>query len=189
VEKWIERFEDPSRDVWQKPEKVIEKLALEPGMNVADIGAASGYFARRMALAVSPGGLALAVDIEPSFFPYVIERAYKEGQYNLFTVEGLPDDPRLPPKSLDLILIVDTLHHIAERPAYYARLKEGLRGAGRVVVVDFKKDEVIPVGPGPEMRLRAEDVQAEFEAAGFSVEVDRETLDYQYILTATLKRS
>lgn len=184
ADKWIQKFEDPARDEWQKPDLVVEKLHLKPGMNVADIGAASGYFTRRMAKKIMPGGYALAVDIESNFFDYVTSRAHKEGQYNIFCVECTPDNPRLPGRSMDLILIVDTLHHIENRASYYEELKRALREGGRVVIVDFKKDADIPVGPKPAMRLRAERVKDEFESAGFQVEIDSETLDYQYILTA-----
>lgn len=183
--KWIQKFEDPARAEWQKPDLVVEKLGLRPGMNVADIGGASGYFTRRMASRVMPGGYALVVDLEAGFFPYVLERAYREGQYNIFTVEATAEDPRLPVDSLDLILIVDTLHHIENRGPYYQKLKDSLRSKGRVVIVDFKKDADIPVGPRKEMRLRDSDVQKEFEAAGFRVTIDTDTLPYQYILTAT----
>lgn len=186
AQKWIERFEDPTRDVWQKPDLVVEQLGLKPGMNVADIGAASGYFTRRMATKIVPGGFALAVDIEAGFFPYVLERAYQEGLYNLFTVQCTETDPRLPRDTIDLILIVDTLHHIEHRQDYYEKLKESLRERGRIVVVDFKKDAEIPVGPKKEMRLSAESVRKEFETAGFQVTVDASTLPYQYILTARI---
>ena len=186
AEKWIKKFEDPTRDEWQKPDLVVEQLNLKPGMNVADIGAASGYFTRRMAKKIMPGGYALAVDIESNFFPYVQERAYQEQQFNLFTVQCTESDPRLPKESLDLILIVDTLHHIEGRPEYYEKLKASLREGGRVVIVDFKKHADIPVGPGPKMRLSAQSVREEFEAAGFRVSVDDQTLPYQYILTAQI---
>ena len=187
TEKYIKRFEEPVRAEWQKPGLVVEMLQLKPGMNVADIGAATGYFARRMAKKVMPGGYVAAVDLEEGFVPYLRKRAYQEGVFNVFPVKGLPDDPLLPAESIDLILIVDTLHHIEGRPAYYEKLKSALRDSGRVVVVDFYKEKEIPVGPGPEMRLRATDVKEEFEAAGFSVDIDATTLPYQYILTATLK--
>lgn len=186
AEKWVERFEDPKRDAWQKPDLVVETLKLRPGMNVADIGAASGYFTRRMAKKIVPGGVALAVDIERNFFDYVLTRAYSEGIYNLFTVECLTDDPRLPEESMDLILIVNTLHHIEARPAYYGKLKKAMREKGRVVIVDFKKYADIPVGPGPAGRLKAERVVKEFQDAGFEVAVDHDTLEFQYIVTATL---
>lgn len=184
AELWIERFEDPARDKWQKPDLVVEMLGLQPGMNVADIGAASGYFTRRMASKILPGGFALAVDIEKNFFDYVTERAHKEGQHNLFTVECTEDDPRLPDATMDLVLIVDTLHHIQNRPSYYQKLKKSLRKDGRVVIVDFKKYAEIPVGPKPEERLKATRVQKEFEEAGFQVTVDQTSLEFQYILTA-----
>jgi len=185
AEKWIEKFEDPARAQWQKPDLVVEKLALEPGMNVADIGAASGYFTRRMAQQIIPGGFALAVDIEDNFFPYIQKRANEERQFNLLTVKAAPDDPRLPENTMDLILIVDTLHHISDRATYYKKLKNSLRDHGRVVIVDFKKDADIPVGPKKAMRLRDTAVEKEFEEAGFTVTIDRETLPYQYILYAT----
>lgn len=186
TEKYIKRFEDPVRAEWQKPDLVVEMLDLQPGMNVADIGAATGYFTRRMAKKLMPGGYALAVDIEDGFFPYLLKRGYEEGVFNMFPVKGRPDDPRLPARSLDVVLIVDTLHHISDRADYYQKLKAALRDGGRVVIVDFKKDEEIPVGPGPEMRLRATEVKKEFENAGFTAEIDSETLPYQYILTATI---
>ena len=187
TEKYIQRFEEPARAEWQKPELVVEMLQLKPGMNVADIGAATGYFARRMAKKVMPGGYVAAVDLEEGFVPYLRRRAYQEGVFNVFPVKGLPDDPLLPAESIDLILIVAALHHFDEREAYYEKLKSALRESGRVVVVDFYKEKEIPVGPGPEMRLRATDLKKEFEAAGFVVDIDSATLPYQYILTATKK--
>ena len=186
TEKYIKRFEDPTRDEWQKPDIVVKMLGLKPGMNAADIGAATGYFTRRMGKEVMPGGYALAVDLEDGFFPYLLRRAYEEDVYNVFPVKATPDDPRLPLDSLNVILIVNTLHHIEAREAYYQKLKASLRGDGRIVVVDFKKDEEIPFGPKPPMRLRATDVKKELETAGFSVEIDSATLPYQYVLTATI---
>ncbi len=187
VKKWIEMFEAPDRAEWQKPDLVVEKLGLKPGDHVADIGAASGYFTRRLASQVRPGGFALAVDVEPGFFDYIRHRAHREDQRNLFCVRADDDDPHLPEASFDLIFICDTLHHISNRLAYYALLRKTLRGPGsRIVVVDFFKDREIPVGPSKAMRLDRQALKAEFEEAGFSVELDTETLPYQYILTARL---
>lgn len=186
IDRWVERFEDPARADWQRPDEVVESLGLRPGQNVADIGAGTGYFTRRLARRVSPGGFALAVDVEPGFFPYVNKRAREDGQFNILTVQADYENPRLEENSLDLIFICDTLHHIENRASYYQHLKKALRPGGRVVVVDFFKDKKIPVGPGPAMRLSAASVKAELESAGFAVSVDRVTLPYQYILDAQL---
>ena len=185
IETWIERFEDPARDEWQRPDMVVELMGLTPGQNVADIGAGTGYFTRRLAKKVSPGGIAVAVEIEPGFFPYIDKRALEAGQDNIFTRLCLPDNPRLSPATYDLIFICNTLHHIEHRAEYYAWLKRALRPKGRVVVVDFFKDMDIPVGPKPSERLAPGALRTEFQAAGFTVSVDAETLPYQYILTAT----
>lgn len=185
ISTWIARFEDPERESWQKPDLVVQLLGLRPGQNVADIGAGTGYFTRRLARPISPGGIAIAVDIEAGFFPYVQQRALDEGQDNLFTHRALPHNPRLAPETFDLIFLCNTLHHIAPRGQYYAHLRRALRPGGRLVVVDFFKEMEIPVGPKPSERLASSQLRTELEAAGFQVSVDAESLPYQYIVTAT----
>lgn len=185
IERWIERFEEPAREEWQKPDIVVELLELKPGQNVADVGAGTGYFTRRMAKRILPGGLAVAVDIEPGFFPYIGQRALEAGQDNLLTQLALPENPRLAPAAYDLIFMCNTLHHIEHRAEYYAWLRRGLRPGGRLAIVDFFKDMEIPVGPKPSERLDHKILRLELESAGFAVSIDAETLPYQYILIAT----
>lgn len=187
LDKWVERFEEPAREEWQKPDLVVELLDLKPGQNVADIGAGTGYFTRRMAKKILPGGLAVAVELEPAFFTYIQKRSIEEKQDNLLTQLALPDSPRLAVGTYDVIFICNTLHHIEHRAEYYAWLRRALRPGGRVVIVDFFKEMEIPVGPPPAMRLAPGSLRLEFEAAGFAVSVDAETLPYQYILTATAR--
>ena len=187
IERWIERFEEPAREEWQKPDLVVDLLGLQPGQNVADVGAGTGYFTRRMAKKILPGGLAVAVEIEPGFFPYVSQRALEADQSNILTQLALPDNPRLAAGVYDLIFICNTLHHIERRTEYYAWLRRGLRPGGRVVIVDFFKDMEIPVGPGPSERIAPGTLRMELEAAGFSVSIDAESLPYQYIVTATAR--
>ena len=185
IDRWIERFEEPAREDWQKPDLVVELLGLQPGQNVADVGAGTGYFTRRMAKKILPGGIAVAADIEAGFFPYVSKRALEAGQDNIFTQLALVDNPRLAPGTYDLIFICNTLHHIEHRAEYYAWLRRGLKPGGRVVIVDFFKDMEIPVGPKPSERLAPGSLRLEFESAGFTVSIDAESLPYQYILFAT----
>ncbi len=187
LDKWVERFEEPEREEWQKPDLVVELLGLKPGQNVADIGAGTGYFTRRFAKKIVPGGLAVAVEIEPAFFPYIQKRAIEEKQDNLLTQLALTDTPRLAAGTYDVVFLCNTLHHIEHRAEYYAWLRRALRPGGRVVIVDFFKDMEIPVGPPPSERLAPSSLRLEFEAAGFTVSVDAESLPYQYILSATAR--
>ena len=132
-------LEDPSRDAWQKPHDVVTALDLKPADAVADIGAGTGYFARRFAL---HAGKVYAVDIDEKLLAIVRAKA----PANLETILAAPDDPRLPEQSADMIFFCDVLHHIEGRPAYYAKLAKALKPGGRVVVIDFYK-RPLPVGP------------------------------------------
>ncbi len=167
-------LEDPSRDEWQKPHEVVMALGLKPTDTVADIGAGTGYFARRFA---HHAGKVYAVDINEKLLAIARENAPS----NLETVLAAPDDPKLPAASVDLIFFCDVLHHIENRPAYYARLAKALKPNGRIVVVDFYKKD-LPVGPPPEMKLSENQVIGEFQNAGFSLAKRLEFLPYQYYL-------
>ena len=167
-------LEDPSRDEWQKPHDVITALGLKSTDTVADIGAGTGYFARRFA---QHAGKVYAVDIDEK----LLEIARDNAPPNLETILAAPDDPRLPMAKIDTIFFCDVLHHIDNRPAYYAKLAKALKKGGRIVVIDFYKKE-LPVGPPPAMKLSAEEIIAEFQKAGFALAKRLDLLPYQYYL-------
>jgi ubiquinone/menaquinone biosynthesis C-methylase UbiE len=182
---WAKVFDDPSRDDWQKPEALLTSLGVVPGMTVADLGAGTGYFSVRVARAVGAKGRVLALDVEPSLVDYVKARAGKESLPQIGAAVVPADDPRLPPKGVDLVLVVDTWHHLDDRVHYLAKLAAGLKPEGRVAVVDFKKGE-LPVGPPDAHKLPPDAVVQEFEAAGWVVARRDETLlPYQYVLAFT----
>ncbi|MEZ5351592.1 MAG: class I SAM-dependent methyltransferase [Bryobacteraceae bacterium] len=175
AEAYAKILEDPERDRWQKPLVVIEALRLRPNEIVADIGAGSGYFTRRIAIHVSK---VFAVDLDAK----LLAKTKDSSPANVETVLAKPDDPKLPPESVDTIFFCDVLHHIENRAAYYKKLNAALKPGGRIVIVDFHKRE-LPVGPKPPMKLEPEQVKAEFEHAGFRLKSEhRGLLEYQYFL-------
>jgi ubiquinone/menaquinone biosynthesis C-methylase UbiE len=167
-------LEDPSRDAWQKPDEVVPALNLKPTDTVADIGAGTGYFARRFA---NHAAKVYAVDIDAK----LLDIAKAKAPTNVETVLAAPDDPRLPAASVDLIFFCDVLHHIENRPAYYAKLAKALRPGGRIVNIDFYKKD-LPVGPPVSMKLSEDQVIGEFKAAGFGLSQNFSVLPYQYFL-------
>ena len=167
-------LEDPSRDEWQKPHEVVMALDLKSTDVVADIGAGTGYFARRFA---HHAAKVYAVDIDEK----LLAIAGKDAPPNLTTVLAAPDDPRLPDHSVDTVFFCDVLHHIDNRAAYYPKLARALKPGGRIVVIDFY-DKPLPVGPPPSMKLSDEEVIAEFRAAGFTLVKRLDFLPYQYCL-------
>jgi SAM-dependent methyltransferase len=183
-ERWARTFEDPARAQWQKPERVLEALALQEDDVVADIGSATGYFTVRIATKV-PRGRVWGVDVEPAMVRYLNERARREGLGNLFSILGTPADPLLP-EPVDRVLVVDTYHHIDDRTTYFEGLAGSLAPGGRLVVVDFEMGE-LPVGPPDSMKVPPEQVQRELEAAGYVLErAIRGELPYQYVLVFRL---
>ncbi|HMH17917.1 MAG TPA: class I SAM-dependent methyltransferase [Burkholderiales bacterium] len=178
ADKWAKVFDDPARDVWQKPHEVIAALKLAPDSAVADIGSGTGYFAARLAHFV-PQGRVYAVDTEPDMVKYLAERAKREGLANLASLVGAPDDPRLPAK-VDLILMVDMYHHIAEREKYFSKLRESLKAGGRIAIIDFSEDAAM--GPPKRERISPERVRSELGQAGYVLAEKHAFLPNQYFL-------
>jgi arsenite methyltransferase len=174
AEEYVRVLEDPQRDSWQKPHEVMMALDLKPTETVADIGAGSGYFTRRFAL---HAGKVYAVDIDPK----LLEAALKDAPKNVEAVLAAPDDPKLPPASVDTIFFCDVLHHIANRAAYYPKLAKALRPGGRIVIVDFYK-KPLPVGPPESMKISEDQMIGELAAAGFRKTKSFDFLPYQYFL-------
>ena len=178
VGRWTQVFDAAERDAWQKPDEVIRALGLAPEATVADIGAGTGYFAVRLSPAV-PLGRVYAVDVETEMVKHIALRAAARGLANVIAVRGSPDDPRLPGK-VDLVLLVDTYHHIEDREFYFSRLRGMLKPGGRVAVIDFKADS--PQGPPAEARIAPGTVKAELDRAGFMAAEEHTFLPYQYFL-------
>jgi ubiquinone/menaquinone biosynthesis C-methylase UbiE len=178
AERWAEVFDDPSRDAWQKPHQVIEALALKPDAAVADIGSGTGYFAVRLAHFV-PQGRVYGIDIEPDMVKYLTERAKRESLGNLTAVAGAPEDARLPHK-VDLVLMVDTYHHVEQREGYFRKLAHSLKPDARVAIIDFNAESAM--GPPPAQRIAAERVVAEMARAGYRLQREHRFLPNQYFL-------
>lgn len=181
VEKWVKRFEDPKRLEWQKPDEVVRKLRLKPGDVVADIGAGTGYFTRRFARAVGPEGRALGLDIETSLVNYMKEDARKFNLKNYEARVVKPDDPELPPQSVNVVFLCNTYHHIDNRVDYFKNVSKALKPGGRVVIVDFYKKK-LPVGPRPHHKLSQKAVRKELQKAGYRLIRSHDFLPYQYFL-------
>ena len=178
AEAWSKRFDAPDRAAWQQPDAVIAALQLPEDAVVADVGAGTGYFAVRLARAV-PMGRVLAVDVEPDMVRFVDARAAKEGLTNL-RGRLTPTDRADVDDNTDLVLVVDTYHHIADRVAYFAALRSKLSARGHVAIVDFRPTS--ERGPPKQHKLAATVVEGELAAAGYQLVTAHDFLPDQYFL-------
>ena len=127
----------PWRARWQQPEAVVRSLAVQPGAQVADLGAGGGYFTFRLADAVRPTGKVYAVDVDEENLKFIAQRAKEQGYANIETVLAKYDDPLLPESGVDLIFTCNTYHHLENRSDYFISAARYLRPDGRVAVIDL----------------------------------------------------
>lgn len=178
VERYAQSFDDPARDAWQMPDRVIEVLDLEPGQVVADIGAGTGYFSIRLAR-IPAAPKVLAADIESSMLEHIRQRAHAEGLGNVVPVQAAPGSANLP-EPADVILIVDTYHHIGNRVAYFSSLRSQLKPGGRLAIIDFRQDS--PEGPPAHFRFSQEQITQELAQAGYRLQAQHDFLPRQMYL-------
>jgi len=177
-------YESADRVIWQKPDLVIQELGDVDGKVVADIGAGTGYFSRRIAY---KGAKVIAIDIDPKAIQWMEEQKARfpiELQDRLVIRQAEPNDPKLKAQEVDLVLLVNTYSYISNRVPYFTKLKEAIRPGGDVIIIDFKKKET-PFGPAIEERVDVADVEKELIEAGYTLlKIDQESLEYQYIIKA-----
>ena len=177
---WQER---PSRAQEQRPDLLIENLGLEPELVVADIGAGTGYHSFRIAGHVER---VLAVEIDPGWIQLLEEKARKTGVENLETVLGTVTDPRLPPESVDLVLMVDVYHELSHPREMMGAIKKALKPAGRVVLVEYRLED-------PKVRvmkihkMNEQQLIKEFVAHGFVWLETRTVLPQQHLVFFRLR--
>ena len=129
-------FDSPGREERLQIQRVMDILGVQPGKAVADIGAGSGWFTVRAAKRVGGSGQVYAVDINPEAIRYIGARAEKERLQNVKTILSKTDDPLLPAKSVDAVLLLKTYHEVATPVALLQNLRAALRPGAKVGIID-----------------------------------------------------
>jgi ubiquinone/menaquinone biosynthesis C-methylase UbiE len=142
---WLERSE---REAEERTELLVEQLHLQPGEVVADIGAGTGYYSRRLAKRVGPTGKVLAEDIQPEMLALLTNKMAEVGVTNVVPILGSTTNPALPAALVDTVLLVDVYHEFDYPYEMMAGICRSLKPAGRVVFVEFRaEDPAVPIKP------------------------------------------
>ena len=171
----------PDRDLWQRPDQIMDALGIADASVVADIGAGSGWFTIRLARRVGPRGLVYAEDVQKEMINAISRRVSREGLSNVRPVLGLKNNALLPEGALDAVLVVDAYHEVEDRVAMLASLARALKPQGRIGVIDFKLDGTGP-GPSPEERVSPDVVVKDAAQAGLRLIRQEVFLPFQYFL-------
>jgi predicted methyltransferase len=175
-------LEGPDRDAWQKPDQIMDALAIADGSTVADIGAGAGWFTIRLARRVGPNGMVYSQDVQRQMLEAIRRRVAREGLRNVETRLGVGSVPNLPERSLDAVLVVDVYPEVEDRVTFLRNLAAALKPGGRLGIVNYKPGLGGP-GPGPQEGVRVDSASVEGDAlaAGLNV-LASQTLPYQYLL-------
>jgi SAM-dependent methyltransferase len=183
-ESLVADYESKDRGIWQKPDMVISLLGSLEGKTVADIGAGTGYFTFRM---VPKAKKVIGIDIDKRFIQFMdsVKVRFPEAYRGRFESRlAKVDDPLLKPGEADAVIIVNTYGYIENRIQYLKTLWKGMSPGGRLLIIDFKKNN-LPIGPPDEFKVSLNQAEQELITSGFTIEkVDKEALDYQYIIIA-----
>lgn len=182
---WLER---EGRAEEEKPEVVLAAMELRDGLTVAEIGAGTGFFSRRLAKAVGPSGKVYAVDIQPEMLDLLKTYAAKEGISNVIPVLATETDPGLPARGIDRILLVDVYHELQQPEPVLARIRDSLAPGGTVTLVEYRLEGDTASHIKIEHRMSVEQVLAEWNAAGFELLNQIEDLPAQHLFIFSARR-
>jgi SAM-dependent methyltransferase len=175
---WLDR---PEREAEEAPSKAIAALEVAPGAVVADVGAGSGYYTVRLAKVVGPKGRVVATDLQPGMLDLLRAKVARERLANVEIVQGRADDPVLPARAFDLVLMVDVYHELASPQVFVRKLKEALKPDGRLVLIEFRREDPrVPIRE--EHKMSVSQVREELGADGFRIERVIDVLPWQHII-------
>jgi SAM-dependent methyltransferase len=175
---WLEREE---REQEERGDLLLQVLALKPGMIVADIGAGTGYYARRMAPFVGSMGVIYAVDVQPEMIKMLSDLSRKAALTNIRPVLATVDHVKLADNSIDLAIMVDVYHELEFPYEVLASVVRALKPGGKVVFVEYRaEDSNVPIKRLHKMSAQ----QIRSEAAVHSLKYERtaHVLPWQHIV-------
>lgn len=176
---WLER---PERETEEDVERMVASLGLVAGQRVADVGAGTGYVARKLARAVGPSGRVFAVDVQPEMIALLRDLALKERLAQVEPVLGTAMETKLGAASVDLALLVDVYHELEQPFEVLASVVRAVRPGGRVVFVEYRAGEpAVPIKPLHTMAV--EQVRREAEVHGLRFERVDSSLPWQHVVT------
>lgn len=163
---WLERAERVDEE---RSDLVLDAMALEPGDVVADVGCGSGYYARRIAPRVVPGGRVYCVDIQPEMLDIMRDLADRDGVSGIVPVLSTPDDLKLAAGSVDWIVLADVYHEMSDPEVMLADMRAALAPGGRVALLEYRIED----GTGDNLKsdhaMSVRQVLAEWLPAGFAL--------------------
>ena len=185
-QRWVNVFERPGREVYDKRHTIVSTLALKPGMRIADIGAGTGFYTHLFAKQVGDSGKVYAIDIAENFVKNILQAAKKQGLGNVEGIVNTNKSTKLSAETIDLAFICDTYHHFEYPQTMLASIHQALRTGGQLIIIDFRKQPGVSSGwVMSHVRANESAVIKEVESAGFKLTKQYNLLRSNYFLKFT----
>lgn len=158
-----------------------EKLELQPGMMVCDLGCGNGYHTFPMAQSVAPAGKVYGVEIQEPYLKMLEETAQKKAITNFVPVLGAVHNPNLPENTFDLMLLVDVYHEFSHPEEMLAAMKKALKPGGVIVLVEYRaEDDTVPIKP--EHKMTKVQILKEMTGNGYKLVKEFDGLPWQHMM-------
>lgn len=175
---WLIRNE---REREERCSMMLANLGVKPGMTVCDMGCGNGFHTLQIAKLLGRSGQVFGVDVQPTMLKLLRERMEGQGIENVVPILGSFHNPRLPQKSVDLILMVDVYHEFSHPVQMLAAMKKSLKPDGVIVLVEFRtEDEDVPIKPLHKMSKKQ--IHKEMNANGLKLVKEFNRLPWQHMM-------
>lgn len=164
------------------PSVVTTQFHLKEGDVIADFGAGSGFFLQALSEAVGASGRVYACEIQRELVEKLGDTARAQ---NLNNVDPLwcdieePNGVKIANGALDVVVLINTLFIVENKPAMLDEVVRTLRSGGRFIVVDWS-ESFGGLGPQPGQVVNKIDAQTMVEAAGLVLEREFDSGDHHY---------
>lgn len=118
------------KDLIWNLQKHLGKIPLKEGMTVVDYGCGSGRYTIPVAKLVGEKGKVFALDIHPLAISIVKKKATNEDLTSIEAILVDSYDTGIKESTIDLILLIDTFHHVSDQDALLHEIHRILKQDG-----------------------------------------------------------
>lgn len=182
-QQWISTFERAGREVYDRRQDVVQALQLKPDMDIADVGAGTGFYSLLFGRQVGNSGNVFAVDVTTDFVRNIKRRTVENELNNIHTVLSKQKDTRLDSGSIDMAFVCNTYHHFEYPESMLKSIHRALRSGGSLIIIDYRKQAGTSSSwVMSHVRSDKQSVIREIERAGFKFDSELDILKENYFL-------
>ncbi|MCR4334236.1 MAG: class I SAM-dependent methyltransferase [Patescibacteria group bacterium] len=161
------------------PEKNVTQFKIGHGMQVADLGAGSGFYTIESARKVGGAGKVYAIEVQKDLLEKLKTNAVHEHLFNVEVILGDVENiggTRLRDGSIDKAIASNILFQVEHKDNFCLEIKRILKPGGKVLIVDWSDKSPL----GPKTLVPEAITKSLFEKAGFDFDSSISAGEHHY---------